>query len=231
MSSKISELVTGQKIEVQLSSSNVPARFYSEFIGAVKDRWLIVNMPDARKYSDMREYLQEKTPVIVRFVLENESGEICAFRSEITYVISHPTKMLFILWPNQIEHRVIRKGRRFDAFLPAVVSGQAVNGEEKSFKGHVLDVSESGCRLKHEKPEGKIEELWENGSKIALKIEQKRNADVTLNAIVRQIKQIDEQVELGVQFMGNQKQEVNSLFSGSLVDIDELSRLESSGQV
>lgn len=39
---------------------------------------------------------------------------------------------------------------------------------------------------------------------------------------------MDDQLELGVQFMGNQKDEVNSLFSGSLVDIDELSRLESS---
>ncbi|WP_417440667.1 flagellar brake domain-containing protein [Idiomarina sp.] len=228
MPSKISQLVTGQKIEVQLSNSNVPARFYSEFIGAVNERWVIVNMPDARKYNDMRDLLQEKTPVIVRFVLENENGEICAFRSEISYVISHPTKMLFIMWPNQIEHRVIRKGRRFDAFLPASVSGQSVKGEEKTFKGHVLDVSESGCRLKHEKPEGKIDELWENGSKIVLKIEQKNNGDLTLKAIVRQVKQVDDQLELGVQFMGNQKDEVNSLFSGSLVDIDELSRLESS---
>lgn len=40
----------------------------------------------------------------------------------------------------------------------------------------MLDVSESGCRLKHEKPEGKIDELWENGSKIVLKIEQKITA-------------------------------------------------------
>lgn len=227
MPSKISELVTGQKIEVQLASSNVPARFYSEFIGAVKDRWVIVNMPDARKYKDVRDLLEEKTPVIVRFVLENESGEICAFRSEVSYVISHPTKMLFILWPSQVEHRVIRKGRRFDAFLPASVSGHSVKGEEKTFKGHVLDVSESGCRLKHEKPDGNLDELWENGSKIALKIEQKNNGNLTLNAMVRQIKQIDDQIELGVQFMGNQKDQVNSLFSGSLVDIDELSRLES----
>ena len=94
----------------------------------------------------------------------------------------------------------------------------------------MLDVSESGCRLKHEKPEGKLEELWENGSKIVLNIEQKRNGDLTLNAIVRQIKVLEGQVELGVQFMGNQKEQVNSLFSGSLVDIDELSRLESSAR-
>jgi len=228
MPSKISQLVTGQKIEVQLSNSNVPARFYSEFIGAVNERWVIVNMPDARKYNDMRDLLEEKTPVIVRFVLENESGEICAFRSEISYVISHPTKMLFILWPSQIEHRVIRKGRRFDAFLPASVSGLSVKGEDKDFKGHILDVSESGCRLKHDKPEGKLDELWENGSKIVLKIEQKNNGELTLKAIVRQIKLVEDQLELGVQFMGNQKDEVNSLFSGSLVDIDELSRLESS---
>jgi hypothetical protein len=65
-------------------------------------------------------------------------------------------------------------------------------------------------------------------AKLLLKIEQKNNGDLTLKAIVRQIKPVDDQLELGVQFMGNQKNEVNSLFSGSLVDIDELSRLESS---
>jgi hypothetical protein len=125
---------------------------------------------------------------------------------------------------------VIRKGRRFDAFLPASISGTSVKGEEKTFNGHVLDVSESGCRLKHERLDENVDELWENGSKITLNIEQKRNGDLTLNAIVRQIKLVDGLVELGVQFMGNQKEQVNSLFSGSLVDIDELSRLESSAR-
>jgi len=225
---KITELVPGQKIEVQLTSSNVPARFFTEFIGALNDRWLILNMPDARKYSDLRDYIEERIPVVVRFVLEAGNGEICAFRSDINYIVSHPTKMLFIRWPNEVEYRVIRKGRRFDAFLPMVLEGQSTEGDKVSLKGHVLDVSETGCRVKHELPESNDKILWENGSKVDLVIEQKNNRKVTLKAIVRQVKRNDH-YELGLQFLGNQKDEVNALFSGSLVDIEELSKLEASG--
>lgn len=225
---KITELVPGQRIEVQLTNSNVPARFFTEFIGALKDRWLILNMPDARKYSDLRDYIEEATPVVVRFVLEAGNGEICAFRSDINYIVSHPTKMLFIRWPNEVEYRVIRKGRRFDAFLATVVEGQSTEGANISLKGHVLDVSETGCRVKHELPEGNDKVLWENGSKVDLLIEQKNNRQVTLKAIVRQVKRNDH-YELGLQFLGNQKEQINALFSGSLVDIEELSKLEASG--
>ncbi|MCJ8316168.1 flagellar brake protein [Idiomarina sp.] len=225
---KITELVPGQKIEVQLTSSNVPARFFTEFIGAINDRWLILNMPDARKYSDLRDYIEERIPVVVRFVLEAGNGEICAFRSDINYIVSHPTKMLFIRWPNEVEYRVIRKGRRFDAFLPMVLEGQSTEGDKVSLKGHVLDVSETGCRVKHELPESNDKILWENGSKVDLVIEQKNNRKVTLKAIVRQVKRNDH-YELGLQFLGNQKDEVNALFSGSLVDIEELCKLEASG--
>ena len=89
-------------------------------------------------------------------------------------------------------------------------------------------MSETGCRVKHELPESNDKILWENGSKVDLVIEQKNNRKVTLKAIVRQVKRNDH-YELGLQFLGNQKDEVNALFSGSLVDIEELCKLEASG--
>lgn len=225
---RITEIIPGQKIEVQLTNSNVPARFFTEFIGVLKGRWLILNMPDARKYSNLREYIEEGIPVVVRFVLESGSGEICAFRSDINYIVSHPTKMLFIRWPSEVEYRAIRRGRRFDALLPTVVEGTAAEGGEVSLQGHLLDVSETGCRVKHELPEDNEQILWKNGSKINLLIEQKNSRSINLKAIVRQVK-LSSHYELGLQFMGNQKDKVNTLFSGSLVDIEELSKLEASG--
>ena len=94
MAAKIKQLTVGQKVEIQISGLNVPARFQTEFIGAVLGRWFIVNMPDSRRYGELREHLYEGVPIIVRFVLENENGEICAFRSDIDFVVAHPTKML-----------------------------------------------------------------------------------------------------------------------------------------
>ncbi len=238
MTAKIKQLTVGQKVEIQISGLNVPARFQTDFIGAVMGRWFIVNMPDSRRYGELREHLYEGVPIIVRFVLENESGEICAFRSDIDFVVAHPTKMLFLDWPKQVESRVIRQGRRFDAYLPCTIERLAEdNTVDASVEAIILDVSETGCKLRYlldepveEQPgEGEQEEPtgWAAGQRVNITVKQKSGNTIKLGSIVRQVKTSDDEVTLGVQFNSQQKEAINGLFSGSLVDIDALSRAQS----
>lgn len=239
MSGKIQQLTVGQRVEIQISGLNVPARFQTDFIGVIKGRWFIVAMPDAKRYGELREHLHEGVPLIVRFVLENENGEICAFRTDIDFVVSHPTKMLFLDWPSNVESRVIRQGRRFDAYLPTSVARlNEDNKADMSVDGVILDVSETGCRVKHQysAPEGDDNNAtddadspneghgWDSGQRVQLNVQQKGNGELKLGCIVRQIKCKDGVCELGLQFNSNQKEAINSLFSGSLVDIDALAR-------
>lgn len=229
MTDKVQQLTVGQRVEIQISGLNVPARFQTDFVGVIKGRWFIVTMPDAKRYGELREHLHEGVPLIVRFVLENENGEICAFRTDVDFVVNHPTKMLFLDWPSKVESRVIRQGRRFDAFLPARIDRlNEQNNSELSLDSVILDVSETGCRLKHQAvtdEEGNtVKPQWENGQRVQLTVQQKGNGEVKLNCIVRQIKNKEDECELGMQFNSNQKEAINSLFSGSLVDINALAR-------
>ena len=233
MAAKIKQLTVGQKVEIQISGLNVPARFQTEFIGAVLGRWFIVNMPDSRRYGELREHLYEGVPIIVRFVLENENGEICAFRSDIDFVVAHPTKMLFLDWPKQVESRVIRQGRRFDAYLPCKVSRVSEdNSVDASVEAIILDVSETGCKLQYVNAEAAADDTaspitWETGQRVNITVNQKSGNTVELGSIVRQVKAAETETTLGVQFNSQQKEAINSLFSGSLVDIDALSRSQS----
>ncbi|WP_404402898.1 flagellar brake protein [Idiomarina seosinensis] len=229
MSTKIQQLTVAQRIEIQVSGLNVPARFQTEFVGAVKNRWFIVAMPEAKRYGELREHLHEGVPLIVRFVLENENGEICAFRTDIDFVVAHPTKMLFLDWPTNLESRVIRQGRRFDAYLPCKIERFDDNNDiNLTADGVILDVSETGCRVKQHfvtNDAGELEKgSWESGQRVQVTADQKNNGEVTIGCIVRQIKSKPDHCELGLQFNRNQQEAINSLFSGSLVDINALSR-------
>lgn len=236
MTAKIKQLTVGQKVEIQISGLNVPARFQTDFIGAVMGRWFIVNMPDSRRYGELREHLYEGVPIIVRFVLENENGEICAFRSDIDFVVAHPTKMLFLDWPKQVESRVIRQGRRFDAYLPCAVERLSEDNKvDASVEAIILDVSETGCKLRYLLDEHDTEDEqdkekgieWKSGARVNIIVKQKSGNTVKLGSIVRQVKASDDEVTLGVQFNSQQKEAINGLFAGSLVDIDALSRSQS----
>ena len=229
MTGKILQMTVGQRVEIQVAGINVPARFQTDFIGVVKGRWFILNMPESKRYGELREHLHEGVPVIVRFVLENGNGEICAFRSDINFVVAHPTKMLFLDWPSSVESRVIRQGRRFDAYLPTQIARLTEdNGSDLTVDGVILDVSETGCRVKHtyqKNDEGKPQNPdWDSGQRAQLTVQQNGNGELKINCIVRQIKRKDEHCELGMQFNSNQKESINALFSGSLVDINALAR-------
>lgn len=232
MSKKIRQLPPGQRIEIQISGLNVPARFQTEFVGIVNNRWFIVMMPDSKKYGELRDGLYEGVPIVVRFVLENDNGEIVAFRTDIEYVLAHPTKMLFLDWPKSVESRVIRSGRRFDAFLPVTLDKLDETSVVGSQQGTMMDISESGCRVRFEleeetdevaeSTETKIQ--WAPSDKAKLQVHQKNREPVVLTAIIRQVHKKDRGLELGIQFSSQEKDRINSLFSGSLVDIDALSR-------
>lgn len=228
MTKKIMQLDVATRVEIQITTAGTPLRFQTSFIGAIEERWFIVAMPDARRYGDYRDALHEGVPLIVRYILENDHGEIVAFRTDIDYIVAHPTKMLFLAWPERIESRVIRANKRFDAYLPITISRLTEEQVEQQ-AAVMVNVSSSGCRLSILPAQSS---QWAEGDKIKLHVPRNDNQALEIEAIVRQIQRGSENHDddedhtvrhfLGLQFNPQFKPVVDKLFLGSLVDINAL---------
>lgn len=217
---KIFELPVGARVEVQVNKTSVPLRFQTEFVGISKRRWFIVAMPDARRFGDMRDAIYDGVAVVVRFVLEGDLGEVLAFRSDIEFIINHPTKLLFIDMPQIVESRPIRSDKRFETRLPVTITKLA--GGPTDHKGLVLDLSMSGCQLVI------ADEVvdTEKDSHIDLNFKW-LDQDITVNGIVRDVRITDtdeqQRTQFGIQFIRQRGgDDIKELFKAALIDIDQI---------
>ncbi|RUO65260.1 PilZ domain-containing protein [Pseudidiomarina planktonica] len=219
MLKKIFELPVGQRVEIQINKTSVPLRFQTEFVGIVKKRFFIVAMPDTRKFGDMRDAIYEGVAVVVRFVLEGDLGEVIAFRSDVEFITSHPTKLMYIDMPQIVESRPIRSDRRFETRLPTQITKMA--GADSDYSALVVNLSMSGCQLVVQDEALDVEK----DSHIDLRF-QWLQQDITITGIVRDIRVVhrdDEspQTMMGIQFARSRNNEdIKQLFAASLIDID-----------
>ncbi|WP_432452155.1 MULTISPECIES: flagellar brake domain-containing protein [unclassified Agarivorans] len=113
------------------------------------------------------DVLVEGMDCIVRSIIEGEAGQCIAFRSVITDIIKSPKHLIFVKYPNEIEHFSLRKQQRVAIRLPATISHRSSVSDQQvehdlNFEGIILDLSAGGCRFKLEWPESYGPFLLEN---------------------------------------------------------------------
>lgn len=142
---KLRSLRSGMAVDLQVTISNVARRVRTEFIGMDGMRSIIIRYPDETNWTGLKEAIYPDKPAIVRFILEDETGEVIAFKTKITYLVKKPINMVFIAFPNQIQSQELRSERRVQIRVP--VSILNVENKQMLANGILLDISNNGCRI------------------------------------------------------------------------------------
>lgn len=142
---KLRSLRPGMPMDIQVTTSNAARRVRTEFIGMDGMRSIIIRYPDETKWGSLSDAIYPDKPAIMRFILEDETGEVIAFKSKITYLIKKPTSLIFIAFPLQIQSQGLRSERRAQIRVP--VSVLDAQNEQMLANGTLLDISNSGCRI------------------------------------------------------------------------------------
>lgn len=139
---KIKQLKPGAVVELQFTAP-LPVRIRSRLVGYEKGRYLIIKQPDSRDYYDV---LFDGNSVVMRFVIEGDSGECIACRASIRSVLSFPGRLLFIDYPTYVENRSLRAVTRVSTHILAQMAPQEVT--DKKLNGVISDISPTGCKIK-----------------------------------------------------------------------------------
>lgn len=142
---KLRSMRPGMPLDLQLVSPTGTKRVRSEFIGMDGTRSLIIKFPDEARWGNLRDAIYPDNHMVVRYILEDQTGEIVAFKVRITLVLSKPGNYIFTTFPLALQSHELRAEQRSQTQVPVIVSD--AESDDKLCAGQILDLSNSGCRI------------------------------------------------------------------------------------
>ena len=204
---------SGTIVDLQISTPTSSKRVRSEFIGSEDGQYIIIKYPDTKKWGMLSDFLFDGAKMVVRCILENETAEVVAFRTEVLAITGHPVKLLFLHYPKSIESLSLRAQPR----LKVLISSALTVGEEK-VKGMVLDISLDGALFVAETLNS---EAVKKGENCQLSLSSKEQEMANFNGEICNINQGNGFHHVGIKFSENEDTAMN-LFDKLLIDPDLL---------
>lgn len=208
---KLRSLRPGAALDVQVKSPTAAKRVRTEFVGMDGTRCLILRYPDESKWGSLKDAIYADNSIIVRFILEDETGEVIAFKSKVILVATRPTHLVFISFPTVIQNQGLRSEKRTTTRTPVQLA--AIDTGRVFLKAVILDISSKGCRIGVKK--GHMGNLKLVGKQLMLKVAGNAEAEHSINGKVVNHKTDDVSNFYGIQFIDgdNDPEQLNQLLA------------------
>ncbi|WP_334014229.1 flagellar brake domain-containing protein [Alteromonas sp. S167] len=139
-------LIPGNIVDLQISMPAAPKRVKTEYVGMLIDECLMFHIPTSAKWITVRDALTVGNDVVVRSVLEGDTGQVIAFRVKVLKLISNPTGILITSFPKKIESIGLRSVKRSQLGVSIDITCEALPDEE-GVAGIIVDLSAKGCKV------------------------------------------------------------------------------------
>jgi c-di-GMP-binding flagellar brake protein YcgR len=195
---QVFELQPGKTMDLQINHP-VPVRLKLTLVGYEYGKYILLKYPRVNNTSQYKDVLVEGNVVIVRYLLEGNKGECCAFKSVVKNISTYPEKFLFIAYPKSIENRQLRVQQRTSIHIPAAIMiEEDDNNKEMKILGAISDISLKGCGFLF-----KSTSLTTNVNqrKIFVCLQDQKGAEIKISARVCNSRNDQGVVSVGIQFL------------------------------
>lgn len=204
----------GMWLDMQVQSPTSEKRAKTDLIGIdYQRRMLILRYPDENKWGNLRDAIYADADIVLRFILEQDAGEVVAFQSSVLSVLASPVSYLLIKFPSHVETHGLRGEQRNQTRTPVSLI-DAESGELLS-RAHIVDISLTGCRLSIASEDS--EAPVEGDTSVRISIERGAEHKVELLGIVKNTKREPTSWYCGIQFT-TPKEEVEQLMLKMMLD-------------
>lgn len=172
-------------------------------VGYEIGKYIILKHPEGDdSFSDV---LVQGNVAVIRYIIEGDRGECCAFKTTIQHIGLFPEKFIYLSYPEQIENRQLRLHQRVSVHIPADITVQAddTNQEAMRISGIVIDISERGCGFVFRAQNINVNVKRRN---IFVVIRNSGDEPVKLSARVCNSRNDRGKVTVGIQFIDAQEQ-------------------------
>ena len=146
---KIRSMRPGRPIDLQLATATTTKRVRTEFVGMDGTRCMIFRYPDEGKWGALGDGIFKDKSIIARYILEDDTGEIIAFKVNIILVTTKPSHLIFTSFPLFIQSHDLRAESRAQTRIATSLFD--TQSDSAICDSVVLDISIKGCRMSIDK--------------------------------------------------------------------------------
>ena len=215
---KLTYLRPGDMIDVEFAAAT-KVRTKLQLVGFDTGNYLLLKQPNPRIDGSYADVLFEGNPVIVRLVLEGETGECIAFKTNIRAVSNIPFRLLYLNYPKQVENRALRAQKRVRTHIPVDVTADnsQTDSRKKLASGVVVDISSAGCRILF-KAQSEGSNVTHMNIKISIGSGSQKDLLTLSGQIMNQRKERG-MISVGVRFTDDEAH-INNVFDHLLIDTE-----------
>ncbi|MAO66967.1 MULTISPECIES: flagellar brake protein [Idiomarina] len=215
---KLTYLRPGDMIDVEFAAAT-KVRTKLQLVGFDTGNYLLLKQPNPRIDGSYADVLFEGNPVIVRLVLEGETGECIAFKTNIRAVSNIPFRLLYLDYPKQVENRALRAQKRVRTHIPVDVTADnsQTDSRKKLASGVVVDISSAGCRILF-KAQSEGSNVTHMNIKISIGSGSQKDLLTLSGQIMNQRKERG-MISVGVRFTDDEAH-INNVFDHLLIDTE-----------
>jgi len=192
---KIRLMRPGTPIDLQVSSASNTKRVRTEFVGMDGTRCMIIRFPDESKWGSLRESIFTDKHLIIRYILEDDAGEIIAFKVKVTLILTKPSHLIFTSFPLSIQSHDLRAEPRAQT-RTSVILRNAENNMDIT-QCLVRDISLKGCRISIERTSVSRPNLKQD---VVMKFTDANGEELLLKGTVMNSKTDEVTVYFGIKF-------------------------------
>lgn len=188
-------LEIGVKLLIVVDELAVP--FQSTLIGIEHGRHLLLKAPGP--FCNIDHELFKVKQVVIKTLYK---GTIYAFRSKVMNVILKPSKIMFIEYPNEIEHHELRTHKRFKCNVQTLAE---MNNNKRG--GVIENISKGGCLCVMEMMSPDMDQELLNNTVAFTCQFPGSSGEVSFLGAIRNSKKTADQIAVGIKFIDSDESE------------------------
>lgn len=198
---KLRAMRPGLSLDLQIAAASGMKRIKTEFVGMDISRYLIMKFPDEAKWGNLQDAIYFDSVLVVRYIHEEDAGEVVAFKVKTNVILDKPAKYIFTTFPSTLQCHALRCEQR--AHAQVLVTVVETKTGVMLFDGLIVDLSLSGCRVSVDRKY--VKQKLELKTYISLAIKKADGKVSELTGIVMNQKVDETHFYFGVKFEASEK--------------------------
>ena len=180
----------GKELQITIDGISFPVQ--SRLVGIDSGKFIIIHPPS--RFKDVKHKLYPGNKIIVRYLVR---GEVVAFATSLIEIISQPSLLMFLKFPEKLIHQNIRSVKRAACLIPVMT-----RFEGHVYQGVINDISLKGCQCIIMMPPPPDAPAFEKNQPIELHFKFIGDrGEQTLSGIIKNFRHKKNRATIGVSFV------------------------------